>query len=39
MKDRCNEFKKHLPNVTPLYALKANPHPAIVKNKGPKCWF
>ena len=31
VEDRCNEFKKYLPNVKPLYALKANPHPAIVK--------
>jgi len=31
VEDRCNEFKKYLPNVRPLYALKANPHPVIVK--------
>lgn len=31
VEDRCNEFKKYLPNVKPLYALKANPHPVIVK--------
>jgi ornithine decarboxylase len=31
IEDRCNKFKKNLPNVKPLYALKANPHPTIVK--------
>jgi len=24
-------FKKHLPNVTPYFAIKANPEPDIIK--------
>ena len=40
VEDRCNEFKKYLPNVKPLYALKANPHPVnSKKNKGLECGF
>lgn len=31
LKKQYDKFKKHLPNVTPYYAIKANPHPEIIR--------
>ncbi|MFH1347600.1 MAG: type III PLP-dependent enzyme [Candidatus Margulisiibacteriota bacterium] len=31
LKQQHERFKRHLPNVTPFYAIKANPHPEVIK--------
>ena len=31
LKQQYERFKRHLSNVTPYYAIKANPHPEIIK--------
>jgi len=31
LKKQYEKFKKHLPNVTPYYAIKANPNPEVIK--------
>ncbi len=31
LKKQYERFKRHLPNVKPFYAIKANPHPEIIK--------
>ena len=31
LKKQYERFKKHLPSVIPFYAIKANPHPEIIK--------
>ncbi|NQT23214.1 MAG: type III PLP-dependent enzyme [Candidatus Omnitrophica bacterium] len=31
LEKQYNRFKKSLPDVTPYYAIKANPHPAVIK--------
>jgi ornithine decarboxylase len=31
LRKQYETFKRHLPNVTPFYAIKANPHPEIIK--------
>jgi len=31
LRKQYDRFKRHLPNVTPFYAIKANPNPEIIK--------
>jgi len=31
LKKQFDQFRRHLPSVTPFYAIKANPHPEIIK--------